>query len=108
MGDPSRAPSRNHGGLLRRVLGIALGPWQALPDSPLFWNLSRLSSVIHGILWGQGKRGVQCRSQGQASVGGGLGLKSCTPALSSRLVPTLPPPATVIRLGVAMVTGEVT
>lgn len=48
-------------------------------------------------------------SVGEASLEGGESKsQSFTMTSLSRFFPTLPPPATVIRLGVAMVTGEVT
>lgn len=48
-------------------------------------------------------------SVGEASLEGGESKsQSFTMTSLSRFFPTLPPPATVIRLGFAMVTGEVT
>lgn len=95
LGGPQPGAVAESGRGARRVLAI----------EP--WGLPGHMSVINGILWGRGKRGVRAEPRVRP-VGGGLRVKSCTLALSSRLFPTLPPPATVIRLGVAMVTGEVT
>lgn len=54
------------------------------------------------------REGSGAEPRAQASFQGVPRQGSCTLASLSKLFPTLPPSAIVIRLGVAMVTGEVT
>lgn len=63
--------------------------WQ--PSKEFFWIRQESFSVVEA-----------------SSEGGESKSQSFTMTSLSRLFPTVPSPATVIRLGVAMVTGEVT
>lgn len=71
-------------------------------------NLERPEDLItcgsdQGILWGYGRKESSAEPGAQASLG-----VSKTKLHPGFIKQALPPPATVIRLGVAMVTGEVT
>lgn len=103
----------NHGGAAGQGTYYSLGargkPSQTPPSSGISHPLSSLECLLHvavimGSFWDM-TRGVWCRTQGSDQFEGS---ESYTLASLSRIFPTLPPSATVIRLGVAMATGEVT
>lgn len=91
------------------ALGTVARPLK-LPRLSPAWSAPKSTTCRsdYGILWGHDKRKVWCRTQGSGQFAGGSETKSGTLASLNRLFPTLPPSAIVIRLGVAMVTGEVT
>lgn len=92
------------------AMGTVVSPLRLLLLSPV-WSVSKSTTCSsgYGILWGHDKRKVWCRTQDSGQSAEGSETRERHPGfIKQALSHPASPSAIVIRLGVAMVTGEVT